>query len=55
LGIERMKESIDWALLSGISNIKSIITAAKKGKVLGEDKKRLSTTEELEREWKGIQ
>jgi len=31
LGFERMKEAINWALASGISNIKSIITAAKKG------------------------
>ena len=30
VGFERMKEAIDWALLSGISNIKSIITAARK-------------------------
>ena len=31
VGEDRMKEAIDWALLSGISNIKSILTAAKKG------------------------
>jgi len=31
VGEARMKEAIDWALLSGISNIKSILTAAKKG------------------------
>jgi len=31
VGEGRMKEAIDWALLSGISNIKSILTAAKKG------------------------
>lgn len=31
VGEERMKEAINWALTSGISNIKSIITAAKKG------------------------
>jgi phage replication O-like protein O len=31
VGEARMLEAIDWALTSGISNIKSIITAAKKG------------------------
>ncbi|MBA7704170.1 hypothetical protein ES703_112971 [subsurface metagenome] len=31
VGEARMKGAIDWALLSGISNIKSILTAAKKG------------------------
>jgi len=31
VGEARMKEVVDWALLSGISNIKSILTAAKKG------------------------
>jgi len=31
VGEDRMKQAIDWALLSGISNIKSILTAAKKG------------------------
>lgn len=30
VGFGRMKEAIDWALLSGISNIKSIVTAARK-------------------------
>ena len=30
VGLARMKEAIDWALTSGISNIKSIITAARK-------------------------
>ena len=29
-GPERMKRAVDWALLSGISNIKSIVTAARK-------------------------
>lgn len=32
VGFERMKEAIVWALLSGISNIKSIITAARRGR-----------------------
>ena len=31
VGEARMKEAIDWALLSGISNVKSMLTAAKKG------------------------
>jgi hypothetical protein len=31
VGEARMKEAIEWALLSGISNVKSILTAAKKG------------------------
>jgi len=31
VGEARMREAIDWALTSGISNIKSILTAAKKG------------------------
>lgn len=30
VGEERMKEAIDWALTSGISNIKSMITAARR-------------------------
>lgn len=30
VGFERMKNAIDWALLSGISNIKSMLTAARK-------------------------
>ena len=38
VGFERMKEVIDWALLSGISNIKSILTAAKgKPKIRGQE------------------
>ncbi len=32
VGEARMKEAIDWALTSGISNIKSIITAARRSK-----------------------
>ncbi len=31
VGEARLKQAIDWALLSGISNIKSMLTAAKKG------------------------
>jgi len=31
VGTERMIQAIDWALVSGISNIKSILTAARKG------------------------
>lgn len=31
VGAKRMIEAIDWALISGISNIKSMITAARKG------------------------
>lgn len=30
VGFDRMKDAIDWALTSGISNIKSILTAAKR-------------------------
>jgi len=36
VGEARMKEAIDWALLSGISNVKSILTAAKKGSKHGD-------------------
>jgi len=32
VGEARMKDAIDWALTSGIDNIKSIITAAKRGR-----------------------
>ncbi|MFQ5925610.1 MAG: hypothetical protein ACE5IE_06410 [Dehalococcoidia bacterium] len=35
VGSARMIEAIDWALTSGISNIKSMITAAKEGKRYG--------------------
>jgi hypothetical protein len=32
VGSARMKEAVDWALVSGISNIKAIISAARNGK-----------------------
>jgi len=32
VGEDRMREAIDWALTSGISNIKSVITAARRSK-----------------------
>jgi hypothetical protein len=38
VGAVRMVEAIDWALLSGISSVKSIITAAKKGKPIDSGK-----------------
>jgi len=39
VGEARMRSAIDWALLSGISNIKSIITAAKGGRRAGAESK----------------
>lgn len=44
VGEARMKEAIDWALTSGISNIKSIITASRRKK--GGEPKRESTRDE---------
>jgi phage replication O-like protein O len=46
VGYEKMKNAIDWALTSGISNVKSIITAARREK----KEKEKSSAEKKERE-----
>ncbi len=57
VGFAKMKDAIDWALTSGIHNIKSMMTAARKGKINGahqghsQSGKKLPNGEQLARDW----